>query len=80
MFEVGILEFLGDAGRMCSEWAVKTLLEGKPGGGRKKGPRLKWLDDNELDLRNVGVRRWGTRAVDEEDGRLSWGKPRPKGS
>jgi len=35
-------------------------LEGTRGGGSKKGrPRLKWMDGAELDLRNVGVKRWG---------------------
>ena len=35
---------------------VKKLQEGKPGGGRKEGrPIVRWVEDAELDVRNVGV-------------------------
>jgi len=35
---------------------VKKLLEGKPEGGRKEGrPILRWVEDAELDLKNIGV-------------------------
>jgi hypothetical protein len=47
---------------------VKKLLEHKPGGGRKKGrPRLRWIDDVESDLRNMGVKRWRPRALDRTE-------------
>jgi len=37
----------------------------KPGGRRKKGkPRLRWMNDVELDLRNIGVTKWRTRVLD----------------
>jgi hypothetical protein len=32
---------------------------------REKGrSRLRWIEDTESDLRNVGVKRWRTRALD----------------
>jgi len=35
---------------------VKKLLEGKRKGGRKeRRPILRWVEDGELDLRNMGV-------------------------
>jgi hypothetical protein len=38
----------------------KRLLEGKPGGRRKKGrTRLTWVDSVELDL-NMDIKRWRT--------------------
>jgi hypothetical protein len=47
---------------------VKKLLEGKPGGERKKGrPRLRWIDYVESDLRNMGVKRWRSRALDRTE-------------
>jgi hypothetical protein len=43
---------------------VRKLLEGKPGGRRKKGrPRLKRMDDGELDLKNMDVIRRRTRVL-----------------
>jgi hypothetical protein len=44
------------------------MLYGRPGEGRKKGrPRLRWLEDMEKDLRDIGVRRWRTMAVDRNE-------------
>ncbi|KAJ4434290.1 hypothetical protein ANN_22842 [Periplaneta americana] len=48
----------------CSR-VVKKILEGKMGGSRKRGrPRLRWSDDVENDLRQLGVRRWRNKALD----------------
>jgi hypothetical protein len=48
---------------------IKKLLEGKPGGERKKGrPRLRWINDVESDVRNMGIKRWRSRALD----RIEW--------
>jgi hypothetical protein len=47
---------------------LKRMLYGRPGGRRKKGrPRLRWLDDVEEDLREIGMRRWRTKAVDRNE-------------
>jgi hypothetical protein len=44
--------------------ASESKLEGKPGAGTRKGrPKLKWVDDVKLDLRNIGVKRWRTRTL-----------------
>jgi hypothetical protein len=38
---------------------VKRLSDGKPRGRRKVGrPRLRWLDDVEVDLRTMDIKRW----------------------
>jgi hypothetical protein len=45
----------------------KRMLYGKPGGRRKKGRQLRWLDDVEEDLRETGVRTRRTEAVDRKE-------------
>jgi hypothetical protein len=47
-----------------------TVTRGKSVGGRKQGrPRLKWIDNVKLDLRNglMGVKRWRTRTLDRAE-------------
>jgi hypothetical protein len=62
------LEWLGHVVRVDGARMVKKLLEGKPGGGRKKGrPKLRWIGDVESDLRNMGVKRWRSRALDRTE-------------
>jgi len=39
---------------MDIERTVKKLLESKPGWKKKGRPRIRWIDDIELDLRNMG--------------------------
>lgn len=46
--------------RTEGERTVKTVLEGKLGGGKQK----KDLDYVVMDLRNMGIKRWRTRAMD----------------
>ena len=59
------LEWLGHVLWMAGEGAVKKLLASKPGGGSKKGrPRLSWTDVVKLDLMNLGVEMWRTRALE----------------
>jgi hypothetical protein len=63
----GRLRWLGHVERMEDNRAPKRTLCGRPGGRRKKGrPLLSWLDDLEDDLREMGVRGWRTKAVDDE--------------
>jgi hypothetical protein len=61
------LEWLGYILRIDGERTVKKLLEGKLGGGEKRIPRLRWLDDVELDLGNMGLKRYTTIALDRTD-------------
>jgi hypothetical protein len=64
VIKVRTLEWRGHV-RMDDATAVKKLVEGNPGGMRKKGrPRLKWIDDAELDYRNMDVKRQKKRGVD----------------
>jgi hypothetical protein len=44
------------------------MLYGRPGGRKKKGrPWLRWLDDVEEDLREIGMGRLRTKAVDRNE-------------
>jgi hypothetical protein len=48
---------------------VKKISGEKLGGRRGRGrPRLRWTDDVEEDLRNMGIKRWGIKMLD----RLEW--------
>jgi hypothetical protein len=65
VIEIRRLECLWHRVRMNDERTVKNLLEGKPGGQRKKErPRLRWINCVESDLRNVGVKRWTRSALE----------------
>jgi hypothetical protein len=67
VIEVHRLEWLGHIVRMDGARTVMKLLEGKPERERKKGgPRLRQVDDVESDLRNMGVKRWRSRALDRK--------------
>jgi hypothetical protein len=47
---------------------VKKIFEEKLGGRRGRGrPRLRWIDDVEDDLRNMGIKRWRIRALDRAE-------------
>jgi hypothetical protein len=53
-----IPQWLGHVVRTDGARIVKKLLQGKAGGVRRKGrPRLRWIDNVESDLRNMGVKR-----------------------
>jgi hypothetical protein len=58
---------MGYVERIEDNRVPNRILYGRPGGRRKKRrPRLRWLDDVE-DLREIGVRRWRTKAVDRNE-------------
>jgi hypothetical protein len=58
---------LGHILRMESSRVPQKNLDGRPEGKTSIGrPKLRWLDDDVNDLRNMGVRRWRT---EEENGR-----------
>jgi hypothetical protein len=49
------LEWLGHVMRMNETRVARKILDDKPGGKRRRGrPRLRWLDDVEVDLRSRG--------------------------
>ena len=52
---------------MDGERTVKKANQGEA--EKEKGrPRLRWMDDVELDLRNMAVKRWRGRALDRTEG------------
>jgi hypothetical protein len=66
--EVHTLEWLGHVVRMDGEGTVKKLLVGRQVGHRKKGRlRLKWVDDVEVYLRRMGVKRWRKGALNRTE-------------
>jgi len=66
------LEWLGRVLRKDSERTAKKLLEGTPRGRKKKGrPGLRRMDEVELDLRNMAVKRWRTRPLVRREWQLS---------
>jgi hypothetical protein len=47
---------------------ARQILDEKPGGKRRRvRPRLRWLDDMEADLRNMGIKRWRSRELHIEE-------------
>jgi hypothetical protein len=62
------LEWLGHVVRMNVTRSVKKIFEGKLEGQRSRGrPRLRWIHDVEDDLRELGVKRWRTNALEREE-------------
>ena len=44
-----------------------TMLYGKLNATRRRGrPRMRWLDDVSMDLRNMGINKWRDRATNRE--------------
>jgi transcription termination factor 2 len=62
------LEWLGHVVRMNETRSVKKIFGGKLEGRRGRGrPRLRWINDVEDDLRELGVKRWRTKALEREE-------------
>jgi hypothetical protein len=60
------LKWLGHVHRMSSQKRPEMVLEGNPGGRRRKGrPRKRWLDDVQDDMMKTGVKRWRTKAMNK---------------
>jgi hypothetical protein len=50
------------------ETRTVKIFEEKLGGRRGRGkPRLRWIDDVEDDLKNMGIKRWTIKALDRDD-------------
>ena len=62
------LEWLGHVSRMNETRSAKKIFEGKLEGRRARGrPKLRWINDVEDDLMELGVKRWRTKALDREE-------------
>jgi hypothetical protein len=68
VIQIRRLEWLGHVVRMNETRSVKKSFEGKLEGRRDRGrPRLRWINDVEYDLREVGVKRQRTKALKREE-------------
>ena len=64
----GRLRWAGHVERMPECRAPKIIYRQKPGGRRLTGrPRLRWIDDVETDLQQLGVRAWRRKAIDRSE-------------
>jgi hypothetical protein len=69
VIKVRRLGWLGHIIRMNEPRTVKKIFEEKLGGRRGRGrPRLRWIDDVEDDLRNMGIKRWRIKMLE----RVEW--------
>jgi len=66
------MEWFGYVVRLGGEETIRKLMEGKPERMRTRGrPRLRWMDDVEQDLINMGVKRCRTNLLMEQNEYLS---------
>jgi hypothetical protein len=62
------LEWLGHVVRTEDTRLPKMVFNAKPEGKRGVGrPRLRWLDDDEADIKALDVKRWGIKAQDRKE-------------
>jgi hypothetical protein len=76
------MEWLRHVVRMSETRSVKKIFEGKLEGQRGRGgPRLRWINDVQDDLRKLGVKQWRTKALEREEWAsiLKEGKAKIKG-
>jgi hypothetical protein len=68
VIKIGRLEWIGHVIGMNETRSVKKIFEGKLEGRRGRGrPTLRWINDEEDDLRKLGVKRWRAKALDREE-------------
>jgi len=59
------LEWAGHLLRMCDDSTVKKVFLEKPDGRRKAGgPKLRWFDCVESDLKSIGTKTWKKKSKD----------------
>jgi Na+-transporting NADH:ubiquinone oxidoreductase subunit NqrF len=62
------LEWLGNVVRMNETRTVKKTFEEKLQGRRGRGkPRLRRINHVEVDVKELGVKRWRTKALEREE-------------
>ncbi|KDR12032.1 hypothetical protein L798_13865 [Zootermopsis nevadensis] len=73
------IKWLGHILRMSDDRGCKMIINSKPPGKLKKGRlKLRWIEDVESDLKQMGVRGWRRKAQNRigETGHRSQEKPR----
>lgn len=64
------IRWIGHVEKMDEERTTKKITRTKPECRRDRGrPRLRWIDDVEDDLRQLGVRGWRRKAQDRTEWR-----------
>jgi hypothetical protein len=64
------LYWAGHVQRMGDDQMPKRLLYTKPRGKRQvERPRIRWLDEVNSDAKEMGIRKWWTRALDKGEWR-----------
>ena len=67
MVKMGRLRWLGHVFSMQELDPCRKLAVLKPEGTRRVGkPQLRWLESDEGDLKNVGVRNWRRKSRDRD--------------
>jgi hypothetical protein len=73
------LECLGHIVRMEDTCLPKMVINTKPEDRRKfGGPKLRWLDDVEADIKTLGIKRWRLRAQEIKEWTIILREAKPK--